>query len=50
VNADPDLDAQHPDRVDKGIGAGDRGARADERRDESVAGGVDFAAAEALSS
>ncbi len=46
MNADPNLDAQHPDRVDNGVGARDRGARAGERRDESVTGGVHFASAE----
>ena len=48
VNAHPHLDAQHADRVDDGVGAGDRGARAAECRDESVSGRVDFAPGEPL--
>ena len=48
VDADPHLDAERPDGVDDRLGAVDRDAGAGERRDESVAGGVDFATAEAL--
>ena len=48
VNADPHLDAQYPHRVDDVVGTRERGARAGERGDEPVAGGVDFASAESL--
>jgi len=48
VDSDPHLDPQHPDRVDDGIRARDRRARAAERGDESVSGRVDFAAGESL--
>jgi hypothetical protein len=46
VNTHPNLDAEHPGCVDKGVGARDRGAGAGEGRDESVTGGVHFEAAE----
>ncbi len=48
VNADPHYDAERLNRVDDRFRAFDRDAGAGERRDESVAGRVDFAAAESL--
>ena len=48
MDADAHLDVQDADRLDDRVGTRNRGAGADERRDEAVTGRVDFRSAEPL--